>query len=95
MEKITLKAYAVKYKLSMFNVVKLVKNGKVRSETVEENGKNVVYILEENEPELPMMTKRTPMEKEEKPEGLLTRVSALESEIATLRKEIEALKKLL
>jgi len=36
MEKITLKAYAIKHKMSMFQVVKLVKSGKVKSETIEE-----------------------------------------------------------
>jgi len=94
MEKMTLKAYAVKHKMSMFNVVKLVKSGKVRSETVEEDGKNVIYIFEEAELE-PSVENETPVGGEEKPEGLLRRVAALEEEIGLLRKEIEMLKKLL
>ena len=94
MEKMTLKAYAVKHKMSMFNVVKLVKNGKVKSETVEEDGKNVVYIFEEAGLELTAENDEA-VNSEEKPAGLLKRVAALENEVALLRKEIEDLKKLL
>ncbi len=95
MKKMTLKAYAVKHKMSMFNVVKLVKSGKVRSETVEEDGKNVIYIFEETAELEPSVENATPAGGEEKPEGLLRRVAALEEETGLLRKEIEALKKLL
>ncbi len=94
MEKMTLKAYAVKHKMSMFNVVKLVKNGKVKSETVEEDGKNVVYIFEEAGLELTAANEEE-VNSSEKPTGLLRRVTALEDEVALLRKEIEELKKLL
>ncbi len=94
MEKMTLKAYAVKHKMSMFNVVKLVKNGKVKSETVEEEGKNVVYIFEEAGLELTAANEEE-VNSSEKPTGLLRRVTALEDEVALLRKEIEELKKLL
>lgn len=45
MEKITLKAYALKHKLSLFNVVKMVKSGEMLSETVKENDKDVLYIV--------------------------------------------------
>lgn len=45
MKKVTLKAYALKHKLSLFNVVKMLKSGQIPSETVEENGKETVYIL--------------------------------------------------
>lgn len=91
----TLKAYAVKHKMSMFNVVKLVKSGKIKSETVEEDGKSIVYIYEESDPGLAGIADKKPIESREKPAGLLTRVSALENEIVQLRKEIETLKRLL
>jgi len=94
MEKMTLKAYAIKHKMSMFSVVKLVKNGKVKSETIEENGKKVIYIFEESNLDMPE-EKEESIKKEENPAGLLTRVSALEDEVSKLRKEIEDLKKLL
>ena len=45
MEKISIKAYATRHKLSIFNVVKMTKSGQIPTETVVENGKDVVYIL--------------------------------------------------
>jgi len=51
MEKVSLREYAKRKKLSYFHVMKLVRNGKVQSETVEENGKDVSYILLEDEVE--------------------------------------------
>jgi hypothetical protein len=100
MEKMTLKMYAVKHKMSMFNVVKLVKSGKVKSETVEEDGKNVVYIFDDSSP-AKHKAKEESIKKEEtvksdgNPKGLLTRVSSLEDEVKSLRNEIETLKRLL
>jgi len=45
MQKVTIKAYAVKHKLSIYNVVKMTKSGQVPTQTVVENGKDIVYIL--------------------------------------------------
>ena len=46
MEKITIKAYAVKHKLSIFNVMKMVKSGKLKDNRIEEEeGKEKTYIL--------------------------------------------------
>ncbi len=52
MEKITLREYAKRNKLSYFAVMKLVRNGKVKSETVSENGKDVEYILIDDKEEV-------------------------------------------
>ena len=52
MEKVTLREYAKRKKLSYFAVMKLVKNAKVKSETVSENGKDVDYILIDDKEEL-------------------------------------------
>ena len=41
MEKVTIKAYATRHKLSIFNVVKMTKSGQLPTETVLENG-NIV-----------------------------------------------------
>lgn len=51
MEKITLREYAKQKKLSYFTVMKMVRNGDVKSETVYENGKDVPYIVIDNEVE--------------------------------------------
>ena len=45
MKRVTLREYAKLHKLSYFNVMKMVKGGDVKSETVQENGKDVAYIL--------------------------------------------------
>jgi len=91
MEKRTLKAYAIKHKMSIFQVVKMVKNGQLKSETVEEKGGNVVYILEEQERPSEMVHP-SKGRGEEKMNPLALRISILENEMALLRKEFDALK---
>jgi len=51
MEKLTLRAYAQKHKLSFFNVLKMIKSNELKSVMVEENGKEVEYIVLEKETE--------------------------------------------
>ena len=89
MQKMTLKQYAIKHKMSLFNVVKIVKSGALKSETVEENGKEVTYVLVEPSADHKRETKKevahsTPSKEE--------RVAKLESEVAMLRRELDALK---
>jgi len=93
MEKIILKAYAIKHKMSMFQVVKLVKSGKVKSETIEEEGKKTIYIFDESTMSISDKPEEKKGEKEENSKSLLQRVSQLEKEIVLLKKEIEVLKK--
>ena len=45
MDKITMKAYALSHKLSMFNVIKMLKSGKLKTEVIEMEGKKSTYIL--------------------------------------------------
>ena len=45
MKKVTLREYAKLYKLSYFNVMKMARNGELKSEIVKEDGKDVSYIL--------------------------------------------------
>ena len=92
MKKMTLKQYAVKYKLSLFNVVKMVKNGQLQSETVEENGKEVTYVL-------PNKTKSTQKKTDSKqPEPVLSDdemkklLLSLQDEVSRLRHEVDTLK---
>lgn len=51
MEKVTLREYAKRHKLSYFNVMKMVNSGDVKSVSELENGKEVQYILIEEEQE--------------------------------------------
>jgi len=93
MEKMTMKAYAVKHKLSLFNVVKLVKSGKVKSETVTEDGKETVYIImDDNAPLTQNEVKTAPQENVQ--EALEIRVANLEAEVKLLRRELQALKEI-
>ena len=92
LERITIKAYAVKHKLSIFNVMKMVKSGKVQSEVFNEKGREVTYILFDEETEKEIREQIVPMEQKE---DLMLReeVRFLRKEIQLLREDVEELKK--
>ena len=92
MEKLTIKAYAKRHKISIFNVMKMVKEGSVESETVPEGDKEVVYILEDKAQEKSIQSKITKYT--QTPMSLEKEIEELKREVAELRKELEALKKL-
>ncbi len=50
MTALTLKEYAIKHKISIFNAMKLAKTGKVPSETRKIDGKDELFILTEDAP---------------------------------------------
>jgi predicted RNase H-like nuclease (RuvC/YqgF family) len=88
----TLKAYAVKNKMSLFQVIKAVRNGSLPSETVVENGKEVTYVIVESrelEEESPDLAKET----QDETVGLKEEIEALKSEIKLLKREMERLRK--
>ena len=92
MEKLSIKAYAAKHKLSIFNVVKMTKSGQVPTETVVENGKDVVYILLDDNVE--EKVKKSIVQKEHKePYSLRKENARLKKEIEKLKEEIALLKK--
>ena len=96
MERITIKAYAVKHKLSMFNVMKMVKSGQVKSEVVNEKGREVTYILFDEKSEKEIEEKIVPidMSMDEKNDvSLAEAVRLLKMEVQALREEVEHLKK--
>lgn len=86
MEKVSLREYAKREKLSYFTVMKLVRNGELESETVYENGKDVPYIVIEDKVE------KKPNEKMEKNK---TPKMSLEEENLFLKKEIIELREAL
>jgi len=86
LKEVTLRAYAQMHKLSYFNVMKMVKNGDVKSVTKMENNKEVQYVLVEEEQE-----KRVS-------ENIIetsTKSLTLQEENALLKKEILRLKEAL
>ena len=91
MEKISIKSYAVKHKLSIFNVVKMTKSGQLQTETVVENGKDVVYILinEDIEKEV---KKAIVLNESKEPLNLQKENEQLKKEIEKLKEEIVSLK---
>jgi len=89
MQKMTLKQYAAKHKMSLFNVVKMVKSGALKSESVEENGKEVTYVLVDPSESASKKHKKDTAKKTETTEE---RVSRLEDEVARLRRELDTLK---
>ena len=92
MQQITIKAYAVKHKLSIFNVMKMVKSGKVKSEVFQEKGREVTYISFDEETEKEIKEQIIPMEHKE--EFMLhEEMQFLRKEIQLLRKDVEELKK--
>lgn len=91
MEKVSIKAYAARHKLSIFNVVKMTKSGQLPTETVEENGKDIVYILIDKDVENEVTKSIVRGEKKE-PYGLKKENERLRKEIEKLKEEIVALK---
>ena len=92
MERITIKAYAVKNKLSIFNVMKMVKSGKVQSEVFNEKGREVTYILYDEESEKVIREQILPVE-DRKNSQIDQMLSELREEVKLLRKEVDILKK--
>ena len=92
MEKMSMKAYAVKHKLSLFNVVKMTKSGNIPTETVMENGKDVVYILIDEAVEKEVSEAIVPVENKA-PYTLRKENERLKKEIEKLKEEIILLKK--
>ena len=91
MEKLSIKAYATKHKLSIFNVVKMTKSGQVPTETVVENGKDVVYILLDDNVEK-KVKKSIIQEENKEPYSLRKENARLKKEIEKLKEEIAILK---
>jgi len=92
MKKVTIKAYAVKHKLSIFNVMKMVKSGKLKSEVLEEEGKEVTYILLDDAIEEEIKKGIVTIEKKGEAK-LREEVKMLRDEVKLLRAELEIVKR--
>ena len=84
MKKITIKAYAVKHKLSIFNVMKMVKSGKLKTIIEEEEGKEKTYILLDDMIEEEVKKRIVPLSERES--------ATIKEELKQLREEIMKLK---
>ncbi|CAA6807923.1 MAG: Unknown protein [uncultured Sulfurovum sp.] len=86
MKKVSLREYAKMYKLSYFTVMKMVRAKELKSITIEENGKEVPYVLLEEEATLSSPMTEPIVHKEK---------VSLEEENKALKLEIEQLKRAL
>lgn len=50
MNTMSIKEYAIAHKLSIYNVVKMTKNGTLQTETKKVDGKDEVFIIDEGSP---------------------------------------------
>ena len=91
MERMSIKAYAVKHQLSMFNVMKMIKSGKVKSEVFQEKGRDVTYILYDEQSENKIKEQIIHIENKQEVQ-VLEILRILTQEVQALRKEIEELK---
>ena len=92
MQRVTIKAYAVKHKLSIFNVMKMVKTGKLKTDIVEENGKEITYILLDETIEKEVQEGIVPIEEKEEVSAK-EMIKVLQKKVRVLREELEMLKK--
>ena len=87
MKKVTLREYAKLHKLSYFNVMKMVNNGDVKSLIEQIEGKEVHYILIEEEQE--KRVSETIMETSAKKLTLKEENALLKQEITRLKEALE------
>jgi len=92
MEKISIKAYAIKHKLSIFNVMKMVKSKKLKTIVVNENAKEVTYILLDEQIEEEVKKGILPLSNETNV-SLEEQVHRLMIEVKQLREELNSIKK--
>ena len=92
MKKVTIKQYAQKHKLSIFNVTKLLKSGKLNTIVEEVEGKDVTYILLDHEIENEVKKGIVPHHENENT-TVKEEIEQLKEELNRLKKEIEVLKK--
>jgi hypothetical protein len=94
MEKITIKAYAVKHKLSIFNVMKMVKSGKLKTIIEDEEGKEKTYILLDDRIEEEVKKSIVPLSERESA-TIKEELKQLREEIMKLKNDIEVLNKVI
>ena len=92
MQRMTIKAYAVKHKLSIYNVMKMARSGKLETEVIEKEGREVTYILVDEAKEAEIRREIIPA-KEASQRSLEEEVCLLKAEVAMLKKEVAALKR--
>ena len=91
MDKVTIKTYAVKHKLSIFNVMKMVKNEKLKSVVEEVDGKEVTYVLLDETTEEEVKKAIVPLSERESA-NIKEELKVLRAELRILKSDIALLK---
>jgi len=91
MQLLTTKEYATKNKISIFNVMKMVKSQQLKTITKEENGKEIVYILPDDS-NISQPQDATTQEDKEEYSSMQDEITQLKDEVAKLRSELNRLK---
>jgi len=92
MKKMSIKEYAVKHKLSIFNVMKMIKENRLKTQIDNENGREITYILLDEITEKEVENGIIPFKAREST-TVIEELNNLKNEISSLRDEIEILKK--
>jgi len=92
MKKMTIKEYAIAHKLSIYNVVKMTKNGTLQTETKKVDGKDEVFILQGEENNTQTAISEL-LSKEDKVEDYEKAYFALQAQYKKLHKKYEELQK--
>jgi len=90
MERVSVREYARRRKLSIFQVIRKINRGELKSESVEENGIKVQYVLIDDSP----ARNDSPAKEEFSPKSGAEH-SSLSEEIALLRRRVEELEKII
>ncbi len=90
MKRVTIKAYAKEHKLSIYNVIKMTREGRLKTEKAEENGKEVVYIIVDDAIEEEIVSQTLPVNP---PKSLKEENALLKAEIKRLKEALAKCKK--
>ncbi|WP_456392179.1 hypothetical protein [Nitratifractor sp.] len=93
MRRMKLREYARNKHLSLFEVVKKIQKGELRSEQVEENGRSVQYILLEEDDATPSKVRKASQkqtETTEQEDPCMEELKKLRRELAQLRSLVES-----
>ena len=85
MEKLTIREYATKHKLSTFNVMKMTKSGALKTEVIMKDGKEIVLIMIEEKVEEKVAKT---IEKKHEPRSLKVENMLLKKEIVRLKEAL-------